>query len=186
MVNDMLPAERKLKILKFVQETKAASIQDLSKHFNVHDATIRRDLSELAKEKKLKRTHGGVVLNEEEVLSEPHFDLREGSFIEEKKRIGAKAAAFIEEGDSIALDSGTTTQHIAEAIKNKRNITVITNDIHIAAILRYSHLKVIVTGGVLFRNNFFLNGEVTNQTLANLNVTKAFIATPALHPEKGF
>ncbi|VEF49388.1 DeoR family transcriptional regulator [Bacillus freudenreichii] len=184
-MKDMLPAERKQQILKYVQETKAASIQDLSIYFKVHEATIRRDLTELAKDKKIKRTHGGVVLNEEEVLSEPHFDLREGAFVEEKRRIGVKAASFIEEGDSIILDSGTTTKHIAEAIKNRKNITVVTNDIHIAALLRYSDLKVIVTGGVLYRENFILNGEVTNHTLANLNVSKAFIGTPALHPEKG-
>ena len=64
-------------------------------------------------------------------------------------------------------------------------MTVITNDIHIAALLRHSKIKVVVTGGVLYPENFILNGEVTDRTIANLNVKKAFIATPALHPEKG-
>jgi|SRR5699024_1634275 len=181
----MLPAERKQEIIKYVQEKNAATIKDLSLYFNVHEATIRRDLSELEESKKLKRTHGGVILNEEEIHSEPHFDMREGSFTEEKRRIGLKAASFIEEGDTVILDSGTTTTHIAEALKKRSNITVITNDIHIAALLRYSELKVVVTGGVLFRENFILNGEVTNYTLSNMNAKKAFIATPALHHEKG-
>lgn len=181
----MLPAERKKAILEYVQREKAVKTEDLSKHFNVHEATIRRDLTALEQENKIMRTHGGVVLNEEEVFSEPNFDVREGSLFEEKKRIGIKAASFIQDGDSIILDSGTTTKQIAEAIKNKKNLTVITNDIHIAALLRHSAMKVIVTGGILFRENFILNGEVTNHTLGNLNVTKAFIATPALHPEKG-
>lgn len=181
----MLPAERKQEILKYVQEKGAATIKDLSTHFDVHEATIRRDLSELEESKKLKRTHGGVIFNEKEVHSEPHFDMREGSFTEEKRKIGLKAASFIEEGDTVILDSGTTTAHIAEEIKSKKNITVITNDINIAALLRYSDLTVVVTGGVLFRENFILNGEVTNHTLSNLNAVKAFIATPALHHEKG-
>lgn len=181
----MLPAERKQEIIKYVQEKNAATIKDLSLFFNVHEATIRRDLSELEESKKMKRTHGGVILNEEEIHSEPHFDMREGSLTEEKRKIGLKAASFIEEGDTVILDSGTTTTHIAEAIKNRKNITVITNDIHIAALLRYSELKVVVTGGVLFRENFILNGEVTNRTLSNMNAMKAFIATPALHHEKG-
>src|SRR5699024_9187033 len=60
-----------------------------------------------------------------------------------------------------------------------------TNDIHIAALLRYSELKVIVTGGVLYQKNFILNGEITNQALAHLNVKRAFIATPAMHHERG-
>jgi len=181
----VLPAERKQEILRYVQEKNAATIRDLSTHFDVHEATIRRDLSELEKSKKIKRTHGGVILNEEEIHSEPHFDMREGSFSEEKQRIGLKAASFIEDGDTIILDSGTTTTKIAEAIKDRENITVITNDIHIAALLRHSQLKVIVTGGTLFQQNFILNGEITNHTLGNLNVKKAFIATPALHHEKG-
>lgn len=184
MVEQMLPAERKSQILKYIQREKAVKTEDLSKYFDVHEATIRRDLTFLEQENKIKRTHGGVVLNEE-VFSEPHFDERESSLFEEKKRIGVKAASFINDGDSIILDSGTTTKQIAEAIKDRSNITVITNDIHIAALLTRSSVKVVVTGGILFSENFILNGEITNQTLSKLNVTKAFIATPALHPQKG-
>lgn len=181
----MLPAERKQEILKYVLEKTTATIKDLSEHFGVHEATIRRDLTEMEANKVVKRTHGGVVLNEEEVHSEPHFEMRAGSFSEEKRRIGLKAASLVHEGDTIILDSGTTTSHIAEAIKDRKNITVITNDIYIAALLRKSQLKVIVTGGVLYQKNFILNGEITNQALAHLNVKKAFIATPAMHHERG-
>ncbi len=181
----MLPAERKQKILRYVKDKKAATIQDLSAFFNVHEATIRRDLSELEKSKKLFRTHGGVVLNEEEVVSEPHVDKRKTTFVEEKRNIAIKAASFIEDGDTIILDSGTTTEQIAYELNEKKNITVITNDVHIAALLRKMAHKVIVTGGILYPESFVLNGDITNQTLSNVNVTKAFIATPALHPDKG-
>lgn len=183
--DDVLPAERQKKILKYIEREKAVRTEDLSNHFNVHEATIRRDLTLLEQKNKIMRTHGGVVLREEEVSSEPHFEEREGSFAEEKKRIGWKAASFIEEGDAIILDSGTTTKQIAEAIKDRKNLTVITNDIHIAALLRRSSVKVIVTGGILYPENFILNGEITDRTLKKLNVQKAFIGTPALHPEKG-
>lgn len=181
----MLAAERKQEILRYVLDKNSATIKDLSDYFGVHDATIRRDLSELEKNQSIKRTHGGVILIEEEVHSEPHFEKRKDSFSEEKKRIGMKAASFIHEGDTIILDSGTTTAHIAEALKNRKNITVITNDIHIASLLRHSPLKVIVTGGILYPNNNILNGDITNQSLENLNVKKAFIGTPALHHERG-
>ena len=88
----MLPAERKQQILKYIQREKAVKTEDLSKHFNVHEATIRRDLTSLEREGKIMRTHGGVILNEEEVFSEPHFDVRESSLSEEKKRIGSKSS----------------------------------------------------------------------------------------------
>lgn len=181
----MLPAERQKQILKYIEREKAVRTEDLSRHFNVHEATIRRDLTFLEQKNKIMRTHGGVILQEEEVFSEPHFDVREGSYSEEKRRIGQKAASFIEDGDTLILDSGTTTKQIAEAIKDRQGLTVVTNDIHIAALLRHSDMKVIVTGGVLYPENFILNGEVTDRTLGNLNVKKAFIGTPALHPEKG-
>jgi|SRR5699024_8287529 len=181
----MLPAERKQHILKYVLKKSRATIKELSMHFEVHEATIRRDLTEMEENNTIMRTHGGVILNEENIYSEPHFKMREDFFNEEKKRIGLKAATFIQNGDTIILDSGTTTSHIAEAIKNRENITVITNDIHIATLLHRTQLKVIITGGVLYPENFILNGEFTNQTLQHLNVNKAFIATPALHHDKG-
>src|SRR5699024_5044575 len=86
----------------------------------------------------------------------------------------------------IILDSGTTTLHIAKSIIDKRNLTVITNDINIAATLRFSNsIKVIVTGGVLFSESYMLNGLITDETLGSINVQKSFIGTPALHHEKG-
>ncbi|WP_130858923.1 DeoR/GlpR family DNA-binding transcription regulator [Gracilibacillus phocaeensis] len=181
----MLPLERQTKIVQLLEEKNAITITDLAHHFHVHEATIRRDLTLLEKEGNIKRTHGGVVF-EKEVHSEPAFHERESVRLNEKKRIGEYAASFIENGDNIILDSGTTTLHIAEAIKKKKDITVITNDINIAAQLRFSEaIKVIVTGGVLFPNSYMLNGRGTDSTLENLNVQKAFIGTPAFHQVKG-
>ncbi|MBH0169168.1 DeoR/GlpR family DNA-binding transcription regulator [Fictibacillus sp. 18YEL24] len=181
----MLAAERKAKIIEFVKRTNIATVTQLSEEFNVHEATIRRDLSEIEREGHLRRTHGGVILGEG-IHSEPSFTVRATERVEEKQRIGAKAAEMIQEGDSIILDSGTTTFQIAKYIANKTNITVVTNDINIAAELRDSKgIKVIVTGGVLYPESFMLNGMFTNDVLKKLHVHKAFIGTPAIHPKKG-
>lgn len=182
---EMLAAERKSKIIEYVKKNSVASVAQLSEVFNVHEATIRRDLSEIEKEGRLRRTHGGVVLNEE-VSSEPAFNIRATSRVEEKQRIGRKAADLISEGDCIILDSGTTTLQIAKCITGKSNITVVTNDINIAAELRNSRgIKVIVSGGVLYPESYFLNGIYTNEVLNSIHVNKAFIATPAIHPQHG-
>lgn len=181
----MLAAERKAKIIEFVKRTNIATVTQLSEEFNVHEATIRRDLSEIEREGQLRRTHGGVILGEG-IHSEPSFTVRATERVEEKQRIGEKAAEMIQEGDSIILDSGTTTFQIAKHIANKTNITVVTNDINIAAELRDSKgIKVIVTGGVLYPESFMLNGMFTNDVLKKLHVHKAFIGTPAIHPKKG-
>lgn len=181
----MLPLERKKKLLEFLKQNRASTVSELASLFQVHEATIRRDLTKLEKQGLMKRTHGGVML-EKEVHSELPFQERESIHYEEKRRIGRRAAALIEDGDNIILDSGTTTLHIAKAIRNKRNLTVITNDINIAATLRFSSsIKVIVTGGVLFSESYMLNGLITDETLRSINIQKSFIGTPALHHEKG-
>lgn len=181
----MLPLERQRKILQLLKQNHVSTVSDLAEHFQVHEATIRRDLTTLEKEGRMRRTHGGVML-EEEVHSEPSFQERESVQYEEKKRIGKRAAELIEAGDNIILDSGTTTLHIAKSITDKQNLTVITNDINIAATLRFAKsVKVIVTGGVLFPESYMLNGMITDEVLSTLNIHKAFIGTPAIHHQKG-
>jgi|SRR5690625_1862867 len=181
----MLPLERKNKLLEFLKQNRASTVSELASLFQVHEATIRRDLTKLEKQGLMKRTHGGVML-ETEVHSELPFQERESIHYEQKRRIGKRAADLIEDGDNIILDSGTTTLHIAKAIMDKRNLTVITNDINIAATLRFStSIKVIVTGGVLFSESYMLNGLITDETLRSINIQKSFIGTPALHHEKG-
>lgn len=181
----MLILDRQNQVLHYVKKNRVATVAELAEHFKVHEATIRRDLSFLEKEGKLRRTHGGVMV-EDEVHSEPPFQERESVQFEEKKRMGQYAENFINDGDNIILDSGTTTAHIVDAILKKKNITVITNDINIAANLRFSsQTKVIVTGGNLFPESYMLNGLMTDKALSELYVHKAFIGTPAFHHKLG-
>ncbi|WP_239257006.1 DeoR/GlpR family DNA-binding transcription regulator [Listeria ilorinensis] len=180
----MLSIERKRAVVQYVKTRKIATVTELAKHFEVHEATIRRDLAILEKEKKLKRTHGGVMI-EEKVVSEPDWNKRSEAHYEEKRRIAAHAATLIQDGDTIILDAGTTTGHIADALKERARLTIITNDINVAQIMRFSQSKVIVTGGVLYPETFILNGMITSGTLRNLHVHKAFVTTPALDIDKG-
>ena len=115
----MLPLERQKKIVQFLKQNQVSTVAELASHFQVHEATIRRDLTTLEKEGLMRRTHGGVMLEEEEVHSEPSFQERETVRYEEKSRIGKRAAELIEDGDNIILDSGTTTRHISKAITDR-------------------------------------------------------------------
>ena len=181
----MLAAQRKKLIIEFVVKHKMASVPKLAEIFEVHEATIRRDLAEIEKEGFLRRIHGGVVL-EEDVSSEPPFVERSSERIEEKSAIGKLAASYVQKGDNIILDSGTTTLEIARNIMHLTNITVITNDINIASELRNCRgIKVIVTGGVLYHESYMLNGIMTNDMLRKIHVHKAFIGTPAIHAKHG-
>jgi DeoR/GlpR family transcriptional regulator of sugar metabolism len=181
----MLAAERKLRIIEYVRQKRVATVAALAKEFQVHEATIRRDLADIEQEGLLRRTHGGVIVDQGANI-EPSFSERATEQLEQKKRIGQKAAELVEDGDHIILDSGTTTIQIAHHLKQRSRLTVVTNDINIAAELRDEKgITVIVTGGVLYHSSFMLNGMFTDQVLATIHVQKAFIGTPAIHPKHG-
>ncbi|PYI53423.1 DeoR/GlpR family DNA-binding transcription regulator [Paenibacillus flagellatus] len=181
----MLPVERKMRIVEYVKQNRVATVAALAKQFQVHEATIRRDLAEIEMEGLLRRTHGGVVVDRG-ANSEASFSERAHEQTEQKERIGKAAAALVEDGDHVILDSGTTTMHIARHLQHRSGITVVTNDINIAAELKDAPgITVIVTGGLLYRSSYMLNGMFTDQVLGTLHVQKAFIGTPAIHPKHG-
>jgi DeoR/GlpR family transcriptional regulator of sugar metabolism len=181
----MLAAERKLRIIEYVKENRVATVAALSKEFQVHEATIRRDLAEIEQEGILRRTHGGVVVDKPTNM-EASFSERANEQVEQKMRIGKKAAELIEDGEHVILDSGTTTIHIARNLVNRSNITVVTNDINVAAELRDARgINVLVTGGILYHSSFMLNGMFTDRLLQTLHVQKAFIGTPMIHSQYG-
>lgn len=184
-VLNMLAAERKLRIVEFVRQHRTASVSVLAKEFGVHEATIRRDLAEVEQEGLLKRTHGGVIV-ESLTHNEPSFNERTNVQLDQKMRIGRMAASLVEDGDHIIIDSGTTTLHIAKNLVNRSNLTVVTNDINVAAELRDAPgVKVTVTGGELYPSSYMLNGMFTDYVLGSLHVSKAFVGTPAIHSKHG-
>jgi DeoR/GlpR family transcriptional regulator of sugar metabolism len=181
----VLAAERKFRILEYVKQHRVATIAALAREFNVHEATVRRDLTEIEQEGLVKRTHGGVTI-EQWTHNEASFNERTGQQLEQKIRIGKLAASMVQDGDHIIIDSGTTTLHIARNLTHRSNITVVTNDMNVAAELRdASGVKVILTGGELYPSSYMLNGMFTDHVLDSLHVQKAFIGIPAIHPKYG-
>lgn len=182
----MLAIERKRHILEYVKQHQLASVSELALAFDVHQATIRRDLIELEEEGLLQRTHGGVMSARDNISTEPSFSEREQTHRAEKERIGEQAAAYVEDGDTIIIDSGTTTIQMVPHLLQLKQLTVVTNDINVAAALRHAHsIKTLVTGGVLYHDSYMLNGTYTDEMLSKLRVKKAFIGTPALHADYG-
>lgn len=177
--------ERKLKIVEYLQENARASVQQLRKIFQVSESTIRRDLQELEDAKLLKRTHGGAVCLET-VNFEPTFIEKEDQFQKEKESIARKAAEFIQDGDTLVIDSGTTTAYLAKELKRFANIKVVTNSIMLAQELQgVEGIEVIITGGTLRQNTLAMVGPITERSLSMLRVDKAFIATNGLDLHKG-
>ncbi len=181
----MLAVERKARIIEYVRKQRVATIAELAQIFSVHEATIRRDLSEIEQDGVLKRTHGGVTI-EEWANSEASFNDRYNERLDQKMRIGRKAAELVKDGEHIILDSGTTTLHLAKNLVHRSNLSVVTNDMNVAAELRDSPgIKVILTGGDLYPSSYMLNGMFTDLVLESLHVHKVFLGIPVLHPQHG-
>lgn len=183
----MFPEERKIKIVEFINEHKKATVVELCNYFEVSSATIRNDLRELEREKLLVRTHGGAMLM---TKTGYEFDpyLKQIDHLEEKQKIARIAATLIDDGDTIILDTGTTTLELARLLEKKRDITVVTNDLIIALFLEdFGNVSTIFIGG-LIRKHYHCTltfGQAGAQMLSRLNVDKAFMTTNSFSYENG-
>lgn len=177
-----LPASRKENILRYVNSTGGATIRELSILIDVSEATIRRDLDELSRDNMLVRTHGGArPLKSHQISYAGVYNQKSEFMVAEKKRIGLAAASYVNDGDTIILDSGTTTFQIALNLETKKHITVITNDLHIAnAIVLDPTSSVFVTGGLRKGEFSVLTGSITKNYFRQIRVDKTFLSTDAI------
>ncbi|WP_026907841.1 DeoR/GlpR family DNA-binding transcription regulator [Paucisalibacillus globulus] len=180
----MQPSERRKWLLKKIQVNGKVEIDQLSEELDVSAMTIRRDLDQLEEEGKVIRVHGGAV-GANSLTKETPFLTKEGRNIEQKRMIAQKALSLIQDGQTILLDSGTTTIELARLLKTKNHLTVITNDIKIAAELVDSKLKVIVTGGELQNDVGALFGPQAHHFLNQIHVDLFFLGAHAIDLEAG-
>lgn len=181
----MLGIERRRETMSILQRQKSVLVSDLSGRFGVTEETIRRDLEKLEREGLIKRTYGGAVLNENISIDLP-FNIREVTNMEKKGRIASKMAEFIEDGDTLMLDSSSTVLQLSKYIKQKDNITVITNSM--SMLLELSNLKnirIISTGGDLRRSSLSFVGPLAERAIKNYYVDRAIISCKAIHMENG-
>ena len=180
----MSPRERRKRIIQMLEQNGKVEIIQLSEALAVTPMTIRRDFDVLEKQKKLIRTHGAAIAPQG-LIVEQTFELKAGKAVLEKKAIAREAISFVRDGMTVLLDSGTTTLHIAKLLKVRDKVTVITNDIKIAAELMDSELEIILLGGRLQNGVGSLYGSLTTETLRSLHVDLFFLGTPALHSSLG-
>lgn len=171
---------RRIKILDLIREDGHAKVHELSNIFKVTDVTIRQDLEALEKMGYVQREHGGAFLKDigslvkaGQVFNQAH--------IEAKREIAQKAVSLISEGDSIILDSGSTTTEIAKLLVNFKELTVITNALNIALILGENHgINLIVTGGEFKAPTLSLTGKMAADSFKDIHVNKLFLATAGI------
>lgn len=180
--------ERKQDIVEMVNRIGKVTCAELCKKFQVSQATIRNDLNNLGKLGLLTRTHGGAIIAHgiragyEQTTTE-----KESRNMARKQAIARKALQFVNSGDVIALDSGTTTMELAKLLNNIKGITVITNDVKIALYLNQnSSAEVVLLGGVVRHDFHCTTGKLALEGLDNLYIDTVFLAANGLSLTRGF
>lgn len=164
---------------QYIIQKDTVSMEELQKHFDTSMNTIRRDVAMLMKKGTIEKVYGGVCARKSEQLTP--FDVRTIKHPEAKLLIGRQAAALVEDGDTIFIDSGTTTLHIVPNLGDKQNVTIITHNLNaILAAAPYPNLTVIILPGQLLRKTSSFTGLETVRFLRAYNIKTAFMAATGL------
>ncbi|HAF63097.1 MAG TPA: hypothetical protein DCK95_12355 [Anaerolineaceae bacterium] len=182
----MLKDERYQKIVDWVNKKGAVTVEELCEKFSISQSTVSRDLQVLNQAGKLIKTHGGVVSISSGLATEPSVTYRKTQFTDEKQRIAMKAVEYIKSGETIILDSGTTTFCMAEHLHDNEFINVWTNDLSIALELtNHEHVEITVLGGNLRKKYYNTMGVLTNQLLNSIHVDRLFMGVDAINVDGG-
>jgi DeoR family fructose operon transcriptional repressor len=184
-MKQLIPAQRRDRIQEYLIRNKIATNSTLSVLLEVSEATIRRDLERLEEEGFLERTHGGAVLRVS-IPVEPEYLLRAQSHTEEKQLIGARAAAMIEDGDIVFINSGTTTTEIIRSIRLNADIIVVTNNLIAALEVGNVSYQLILLGGNFQHKSNSVAGRFTYDNLNTLYATKTFIGVDGFNLKYGW
>lgn len=181
----MFSVKRLEEITKILGQDGSADVQALSRRLNVTAKTIRQDLAKLEELGLLERVHGGAILKQNGNGVYP-IKQRKQQYLPEKERIARAALQYIEDGDAIILDGGSTTLQLAKLLGDKQ-IVVITHDMLIATeLLSKENVTLYMTGGKLRRDGVYtLLGREAERTIRKYNAAKLFLGTSALDFKQG-
>lgn len=176
LLDNLMTDERRTQILQMIRTAGRVKVNELAAHFSTSTVTIRNDLNELHQRGLIWRSHGGAVLHDA-IGREAPLDERLKAHASEKRRIGTLAATLINDGETIILDSGTTTLEIAKQIKTKKGLQIITNGINIAAeLLEAPGVQLFIVGGTVRRESASISGHFAEQMLAEFSADKMFLS----------
>lgn len=169
-------------ILGHLSANGSISVVQLMEILDVSRETIRRDLIRMSELGIIKKVRGGAILTR--VSEEPPYSLRIKERYDEKRAIGSTAASLVEAGDTIFIDTGTTTLAFAQML-TQQGVRVVTNSIPIASLLCQRDFEVYLTGGKVRKDELSASGFFANHLVENIQVDKAFCGTSGVDVQYG-
>lgn len=177
--------ERQRKLARLVERIGQLSVARVCEEFSVSEATARRDLDVLSKQGLLQRVHGGAIALREAPPELPVL-VRQTEQSDEKRRIAQAAVALVPDGARVFLGSGTTVLEVARSLRERSNLTVITNSLAVINTLAdLPGLNLIAIGGVFRSSELSFTGHLAEQVLGEIHVDIVFIGTRAISLQQG-
>jgi DeoR/GlpR family transcriptional regulator of sugar metabolism len=185
-MSDFVPIpERQRQILSMLALQGRLSVAEIVEKFSISEATARRDLETLASQGKVQRVHGGVMALDQAPPESPILE-REAEQLAEKARIGRAAAALVTDRETVFLGSGTTVLEIARNLRDRHELTVITNSLPVLNMLSgAAGIAVLSLGGILRESELSFIGHISEQALSELRADKVIIGTRGISLEHG-
>jgi len=186
----MIKEERYERIIAILNKNRFASVTKIQKETDIPISTLRRDLLELSANGRLIKLRGGASLTScievQKTAEEPPFSARGQSNLEEKQRIALAAMAYIERGDTVIIDSGTTTYELAKQLKNFNDLMVATNDLSASvAMADNPNINLIVMGGRVRSSHYSIVGVFAENVLEQLHSDIVFLSVDAVDINHG-
>jgi len=183
VTSGFIPADRQKRIQRLLQESGVVKVTDLSALLDVSEITIRRDLDALERSGELERTHGGAVYNQR-MRIEPRYAQKDAIHREQKEAIGQAAAKLVEAGDTLLINSGSTTKQVIRSLKMSR-ARIITSNLGAVIEAQDSEMELILIGGLLRSQSNSLVGSLATLSLQQVYGSKAFIGVDGLSVKYG-
>lgn len=174
--SQMLAIERKNEILQKLRAEQRVLVSELAQHYRVTEETIRRDLDKLEKEGYATKTYGGAILGNSTKTDLSHA-IRSKTNVEAKNQIAELVCDLVDDGDHLMIDDSSTALFCAKKLREKKNLTIITNSVELVVELaNVEGWTILLTGGRLKAEALALVGSQCEKYLANYHVDKVFVS----------
>jgi DeoR family fructose operon transcriptional repressor len=174
--------QRQQHMMEHIKTHGEVRIADLKERYAVTEMTIRRDLEKFEHQGVLRRTFGGAILVSQDI----ELRDRSGIFLEEKRAIGKKAASYVQSGEVIFIDAGTTTFQVARHLPNDLSITVVTNALNVATELIDRRIPSMMIGGNVMEATSATVGPLAIEAMLKMAFDRVFLGTSGISALQGF
>jgi DeoR/GlpR family transcriptional regulator of sugar metabolism len=178
--------ERRQSLLDLLHKQPGLRVPEIARALDVSEGTVRNDLNALEDEGRLRRVHGGAVLDHQDPFQNNSFVRRYKENVAAKIAIAREAATLVKDGDSILLDASSTVYYLARALSERHGLRVVTNGFEVARELAQNPSNnVFLIGGVVNNNSSSVTGLLSERILEELHTQKALLSCSGFSLERG-